>query len=146
MNRKRPARGEPLGSARRRLGIGLLALAALAAVAAPDATAAGPAADPPATMPVAAAAPDAEATRRLHALFDAYWETTAQEYPEWASWRGDPRFDDRLTDASPAARARRDGLERDWLARAEGIDPATLGATDRVSREIFLFERRLAVA
>ena len=33
--------------------------------------------------------PDAAATRQLHALFERYWEESAQRFPEWATWRGD---------------------------------------------------------
>ncbi len=132
------------------LAAGVAAPAGAAALAAPAAPAApAPSAEPAApAAPAAAAAPAApaaEAARRLHALFDDYWERTAHEYPEWATWRGDHRFDDRLTDAAPAARDRRDAQERDWLARAEAIDAAALAPTDRVSREIFIFERRQQV-
>jgi uncharacterized protein (DUF885 family) len=95
---------------------------------------------------MAALAADAAATQRLHALFERYWEQTASLYPEWATWRGDHRFDDRLSDASPAGRAAADAREREWLAEARAFDPATLEPTDRVSLELFIHGRAEAVA
>ena len=56
---------------------------------------------PQQTPPSAA---NAAATQSLHALFVRYWEETASLFPEWATWRGDHRYGDRLTDASPAGR------------------------------------------
>jgi len=35
---------------------------------------------------------------RLHALFDEYWSTVKREFPEYATFLGDDRHDDRLTD------------------------------------------------
>jgi uncharacterized protein (DUF885 family) len=88
-----------------------------------------------------AAAADGDGARRLHALFNEYWSQTARDYPEWATWRGDHRFDDRLTDATPAARDARDARERDWLARARAIDRDALTAVDRVSLDVFVHQR-----
>ena len=94
----------------------------------------------------AAAAADAAATQRMHALFERYWEQTAHDHPEWATWRGDHRFDDRLSDASPAGREAVDTREREWLAEARAFDPATLAAVDRSSLELFIHGRAEAVA
>ncbi|MBI3154397.1 MAG: DUF885 domain-containing protein [Burkholderiales bacterium] len=88
-----------------------------------------------------ALAQSGDATQQAHALFDEYWEQTARDYPGWATWRGDHRFDDRLTDESPAARAARDEQERRWLQRARAIDRAALSAADRVSLDLFVFQR-----
>jgi uncharacterized protein (DUF885 family) len=95
---------------------------------------------------MAALAADAAATQRLHALFERYREQTANLYPEWATWRGDHRFDDRLSDASPAGRAAADAREREWLAEARAFDPTTLDPTDRVSLDLFIHGRAEAVA
>jgi uncharacterized protein (DUF885 family) len=86
------------------------------------------------------------ASERLHALFADHWEQTAHDHPEWATWRGDHRFDDRLTDASPAARDARDARERDWLARAQAIDRAALPPADRKSLDVFVHQRAEEVA
>jgi uncharacterized protein (DUF885 family) len=80
-------------------------------------------------------------TKRLLALFDASWEAAMQAYPEWATYAGDHRFDDRLYDASPAniaagyARARRE------LAQARAIRREALSPVDRASLDIFKLER-----
>ena len=88
----------------------------------------------------------AQPAQTLHALFAEYWETTARDVPEWATWRGDHRFDDRLSDTTPAARAARDAQAQEWLARAQAIDRAALSPTDRVSLDIFVHARAEEVA
>ena len=88
----------------------------------------------------------AQPAQTLHALFAEYWETTARDVPEWATWRGDHRFDDRLSDTTPAARAARDARAQEWLARAQAIDRAALSPTDRVSLDIFVHARAEEVA
>lgn len=79
-------------------------------------------------------------TRALHALFDEQWEASARMAPEWATFRGDHRHGDRLSDMSPRALAERDAAARAWLARAQAIPPAGLSATDRLSREVFIHQ------
>ena len=88
----------------------------------------------------AQSAPDPAAAQRLHALFARHWEESAERFPEWATWRGDHRFGDRFTDASPAGRAAHNGWTRGWLREAEAMPPQTLSATDRVSRELFIHD------
>ena len=88
----------------------------------------------------------AQPATTLHALFAEYWEATARDVPEWATWRGDHRFDHRLSDATPAARDARDAQARQWLARAQAIDRAALSPTDRVSLDIFVHARAEEVA
>ncbi|HSC97896.1 MAG TPA: hypothetical protein VLI21_03260, partial [Casimicrobiaceae bacterium] len=56
------------------------------------------------SAPILAASGDRS---RLHALFDEYWAWTKRESPEFATLLGDDRYNDRLTDLSPAAIARR---------------------------------------
>jgi uncharacterized protein (DUF885 family) len=92
-----------------------------------------------------AAAPDPETTRHLHALFDRDWEDSAQRSPEWATYRGDRRFDHRLRDASPAAEAAADAATRSALAEARAIPRERLSAEDRLSLDLFVdrAERRV---
>jgi uncharacterized protein (DUF885 family) len=85
-------------------------------------------------------------TGRLHAFFDRHWAEVETSFPEWSSHRGDHRFGDRLTDASPAALARRDAQARRWLAQARALPRAGLSATDRVSLDLFIDEHRRRVA
>ncbi|HMN76354.1 MAG TPA: DUF885 domain-containing protein [Burkholderiaceae bacterium] len=80
---------------------------------------------------------DPEAAR-LHALFDAEWEWAMRTFPEWATFSGDHRYDDRLSDESRAARDAVDAHQRETLVRLEGIDRGKLGATDRVSYDLML--------
>jgi uncharacterized protein (DUF885 family) len=89
------------------------------------------------TAAAASVAPN-DATQKLHQLFKRYWEDTAKMYPEWATWRADHRYADRLTDASPAGRAAQEAQTRAWLAEARAIPREPLNTTDRVSREIFI--------
>lgn len=99
-----------------------------------------PAATPPAPQPAAAATADAatKTQRALHALFDEAWESEARAAPEWATLRGDLRFNDKLSDRSEAALAARDAFVRDMLARARAIDVSPLNDTDRVSLALFI--------
>lgn len=86
----------------------------------------------------AAAAVDPKETAALHALFDAQWDATAQQYPEWATFRGDLRYNDRLTDNSETAIAARDAQVRGWLAQASAIHRDRLGPDDRLSLDLFI--------
>ncbi len=85
--------------------------------------------------------PDPQQTRALHALFARQWEDLAQRYPEFATYRGDERFNDRLSDLSPEAIAAGDAQTRVWLAEAQAIRRDSLSPTDRVSLEMFIGAR-----
>jgi uncharacterized protein (DUF885 family) len=86
--------------------------------------------------------------RKLHAMFEAAWQEDARDRPEWATYRGDHRHGDRLTDMSPEAIAARDERWRQRLREARAIDRGPLNATDRVSLDIFVdsIERQLEPA
>ncbi|MCC9596885.1 MULTISPECIES: DUF885 family protein [unclassified Rubrivivax] len=110
-----------------------------------------------ATTPTALAAPaattakattkaDAGATRTLHALFARQWEDSARRYPEWATWRGDHRYDDRLGEVSPEAEQAALAQERRWLAEARAIPRARLSPADRVSLDLFIEQRERHLA
>jgi uncharacterized protein (DUF885 family) len=70
------------------------------------------------------------------ALFDDYWERTAAMYPEWATYRGDHRFGDRLNDGSLEGRTRWYGLAREMLARLAALPEPELNAQDRMSADV----------
>ncbi|MFN7410824.1 MAG: DUF885 domain-containing protein [Pseudomonadota bacterium] len=95
-------------------------------------TAAGASAD------AGASAADAGATRALHALFERQWEWSAVTFPEWATYRGDHRFGDRLSDNSRAARDAADRAVRGFLDEARAIPRERLAAADRVSLDLFI--------
>ncbi len=112
-----------------------LALALFASLAASSASPVWAQAAPTASAATTTANP---ASRALHALFDAQWEALAQRFPEFATYRGDHRFNDRLADVSQAAQDEADRLTADWLAQARRIPRADLNATDRVSLDMFI--------
>lgn len=99
-------------------------------------------------QPTAAPPARSAAAQALHALFERYWDDTARQYPEWATYRGDHRYGDRFTDASPEAEAERDAQGARWLAEARAIPREPLAKIDRSSRDMFIHdleaEQRLA--
>jgi uncharacterized protein (DUF885 family) len=106
---------------------------------------------PVARSPLAPAAGDAkrfhatlEATR-FRQLLDSDWQWRMEQYPELATRNGDHRFDDRLTDASPEAVARRDQHDREQLKALKRIDVDVLTGEDRISYDVALESAQLAV-
>jgi len=88
-----------------------------------------------------------ETTARLHALLDNYFDSFLQLHPLQATFAGEHRYDDRLAnDLSPEHRAQVLVLERDCLRAALRLDPAFLSAEDWLSWEMFVRERRTAIA
>ena len=71
--------------------------------------------------PSVAADTTAAETKKLHALFERQWEDSAVRFPEFGTFRGDTRFNDRLSDASPAAQAERDRVSDGFMAEAQAI-------------------------
>jgi uncharacterized protein (DUF885 family) len=76
----------------------------------------------------------------LAALCDEYWQGLMRADPTWATSLGDRRYDDRLSDNSPAGYAAERQRRQDVLARAKAIDPSTLGPADRVTRRLLIEE------
>ncbi|MBI5276560.1 MAG: DUF885 domain-containing protein [Burkholderiales bacterium] len=85
-------------------------------------------------------AADHEETNKLHALFDRHWEDVAQRFPEWSTWKGDHRFNDRLADESKEATDAWDAQVVRYLAEARAIRRDRLGQTDRVSLDLFAYQ------
>jgi uncharacterized protein (DUF885 family) len=85
------------------------------------------------------------ASRALAALAEDYWQWRLREYPEGATWLGDPRYNDRLTDLSPAAIDRRKGDIRRFRERAHAIDASKLGGQDLLSLELLRWDLDVAV-
>jgi len=82
-----------------------------------------------------APAPDPAAL--LHALFDEAWEEALAENPLFATFLGDPRYNDRLPEVSEAAEAQRAGKRLAWLERLRAIDPSALSRQDQISHDMF---------
>jgi len=78
------------------------------------------------------------ASEALHALFEADFERTLRENPLLATALGDPRYNDRLSDLGPEARARRQQAVRESLSTLRGIDRAALDAADQLNHDIYL--------
>jgi uncharacterized protein (DUF885 family) len=85
------------------------------------------------------------AAKRLHELFAEDWQWQMEQSPETATLLGDNRYNDRLTDLSPEAIERRKAHEREMLRRVSQIAPSQLDGQDRLSYDLFLMEKRLAV-
>lgn len=86
------------------------------------------------------ATPEPAQAQRLQALFDRHWEAFMRRRPERATYAGDHRYGDRLTDATPAGEAAEYTRLRAALAEARGASHSMLSARDRVSLEIFIHE------
>jgi uncharacterized protein (DUF885 family) len=86
----------------------------------------------------------ADETETLRRLFDDEWEWQLRDNPEMATSFGDRRYDDRLTDRSPAAWAKRREHARETLARIEAIDRSKLSDADKLNYDLFLHQARLA--
>jgi len=93
--------------------------------------------------PAVAADPKAE---RLTPLVEEYYEELLGLYPILATSNGDHRFDDRWEiGIAPAHIERALELEQRYLKRALALSSDKLSATDRLTRELFLDERRLGI-
>lgn len=94
-----------------------------------------------ASTPSSTSAANAEAVR-LHALFDEWWEEAMKREPEAATYFGDDRYGDQLSDASPEAEARKYASDRKMLARAQAVRRDALPPKDRVSLDMFIYQLR----
>jgi len=78
-------------------------------------------------------APEKSAAQQLNDLYAAEWETTLREAPTFASHLGDLRYNDRWTDVSLEAMARRHAHQKEVLAKLGAIDAGQLAASDRLN-------------
>ncbi|MEE9466159.1 MAG: DUF885 domain-containing protein, partial [Candidatus Neomarinimicrobiota bacterium] len=85
------------------------------------------------------------ATGDLQALLDEDWEWTLNEYPTFASYLGDDRYNDRWTDNSLEAIARRQEYTRQTLERLLAIDRGTLSTADQLNYDLFRLEQENAI-
>ncbi len=81
----------------------------------------------------------------LHALLEQYWEWQLREFPEQATWLGDHRYNDRLTDLSHDAIERRRQYTRQLRDRAKALDRSKLSGQDVLSLALLDWELGLAV-
>jgi uncharacterized protein (DUF885 family) len=88
----------------------------------------------------------ADATQRLHALFDDAWERSLREDPIAASTLGDHRYDALWPDYSAEALAKQAQQDRAAIAASDAIPEAELTPADRLNRDLFrrLYADRVA--
>jgi uncharacterized protein (DUF885 family) len=87
----------------------------------------------------------ADATKALNQLFADEWERGLVESPESASANGDKRFNDRWSDNSPAAIAKREGEERAALEKLHAIDRKVLSSANQLNYDTFDWELQHSV-
>jgi len=77
------------------------------------------------------------ATKAFHQLIENEWQWTLRDDPEFASWLGDHRYDQRWQDLSLDAIQRRHEYRKSVLENLAKIDSTLLSKQDRVSYELF---------
>jgi uncharacterized protein (DUF885 family) len=85
------------------------------------------------------------ASIRLRELCDDYWEASLRNNPTWATYLGDFRYNDRLSDLSDAGRSRRRAEAEGFLERLKGIALAELPEGDRVTADILRLQLELSI-
>ena len=80
-------------------------------------------------------------SKALNALFDDYWEARLKHRPEFASFLGDKRYNDQLSDYSVKSINDWLSFEQELLMKLAAIDTAGLSDEDKISRDLLI--RRL---
>ncbi|HXT19982.1 MAG TPA: DUF885 family protein, partial [Thermoanaerobaculia bacterium] len=96
----------------------------------------------------AASAPAADLDTRRKALRDLLaeqWEHTLQTSPEFASSLGDRRWNDQLSEVSPAAIEREIASTRAFLARFEAIDTSGFPEQEALDKTLMVRDLRLTL-
>jgi uncharacterized protein (DUF885 family) len=94
------------------------------------------------TPGVQSAAPATDTTQQLDALFESYFEDSLRASPILATFIGDNRYNDQLPNSiGPQYRAEAQALNQKYLAAIRAIDPAGLTQAQRISYDMFLYER-----
>ena len=86
------------------------------------------------------AQPSPSPSQALRDFFAQEWERGLVERPESASYRGDTRYDDRWSDLSLPAIARRQQADRNALARLRRFDRAQLPPAQQLDYDTFEWE------
>ncbi len=80
--------------------------------------------------------------QQLDALFESYFEDNLRANPVLATYIGDHRYDDQLPNSiGPQYLAAAHALNQKYLAAIRALDPDLLSPADRISYDIFLYER-----
>jgi uncharacterized protein (DUF885 family) len=91
-----------------------------------------------AAAPAAKAAPAAERSKQLSALFASMWEDNLKRNPEFASTLGDKRYDDQLSDASVEAVNADLARDRTYIEELSQIDTTGLSDQEKLSVSLML--------
>ena len=84
--------------------------------------------------------------QQLDALFESYFEDSLRANPLLATYIGDHRYDDQLPNSiGPEYLAAERAMNQRYLAAIRAIDPGGLAPSDRISYDIFLYEREREV-
>lgn len=83
------------------------------------------------------ASPENPTSKALHDLFTTEWDYDMQQHPEEASNLGDRRWNDRWSDESLEAHARRHQHAQEVLTRLGGIDRKALPPADQLNYDLF---------
>ncbi|HUP65674.1 MAG TPA: DUF885 domain-containing protein [Thermoanaerobaculia bacterium] len=75
-------------------------------------------------------------SEKLRALIDEEWQWRLREFPGFATMVGDPRFNDRLEDASFEAIERRKSDRRRFLQRIQEVDRSKLTAAGQLDYDL----------
>src|SRR6187551_238692 len=94
----------------------------------------------------AATPPNRSPESALNELVEEYFERQLELSPMAATAIGDTRYDDMLDETtSPGFRARQAAIDQAFLERVQRIDPSSLPPTARITYDIFVSERELAL-
>lgn len=77
-------------------------------------------------------------SRDLARLLDEIWQNQLKTSPEYATYLGDKRYDDQLSDVSPRAINDELARERDYIIRLSQIDTTHLSAQEQLSATLML--------
>jgi uncharacterized protein (DUF885 family) len=83
-------------------------------------------------------APAEERRVALNALFDQYWQANLEHSPEFASYIGDKRYNDKISDQSVKAVNLWLEREQSYMLKLAAIDPTGLTDGEKTSREMLL--------
>ncbi len=104
------------------------------------------AAQSPPPEPTAMTTDAADNGARLDAFFDAEWQRHLREAPEDATYNGDTRYNDRWSDNSLAAIARREAEDRDALQQLHAIGRDDLTPAALLNYDTFEWQLSHAIA
>lgn len=98
-----------------------------------------------ALLPLGLSVHAATPQQQLKTLLDNDWQWTLRHAPEFATYVGDKRYNDRLSDTSLAGSRENNAHQQDMLAQAKQIELNALNRQDLISYYMFVDEKTRAV-